>query len=188
MDDLNELHRLAPAVDTDAARVAFRRRRRRSRSLRRGAVAAAAVVVLVAGTVAVALFADSDLVLYGELTGGFVQGDPDFPGSYVGYEVEVRAVYKSPESVPLTDPLFINVAYNSAYDATRYEDAVVAGAPVVVFAHALSIRPGYSASIEGFATACPGDPPIGLVGSTDEWTSLTSLDDLVARLEVAANH
>lgn len=53
MPDLDELHRLAPDVDTSTAVAAFRRRRHRARSWRRGAFAVAAALVLVVGAVAV---------------------------------------------------------------------------------------------------------------------------------------
>ncbi len=59
-DDLDALHRLAPEVDIDRAKVAFRRRRGRARSLRRGLMAATAVTVLVSGTVAVVVNIDDD--------------------------------------------------------------------------------------------------------------------------------
>lgn len=53
MPDLDDLHRLAPAVDTAAAAEVFRQRRRRSGARRRGAFAVAAALVVLVGAVAV---------------------------------------------------------------------------------------------------------------------------------------
>lgn len=138
-----------------------------------------------------ALFADADVVLLGTLTGGFQsQQDPDRSRAGAGYEVEVNAVYKSPPNIRLANRLVVWVDYNPSYPTAAYEEAIAAGAPVVVFAYDSETRTGFelSASIEGFATACPGGQPIGFVGGGDSWASLRTLDDLAARLElVAAN-
>jgi len=138
-----------------------------------------------------ALFADADVVLLGTLTGGFQsQQDPDRSRAGAGYEVEVNAVYKSPPNIRLANRLVVWVDYNPSYPTAAYEEAIAAGAPVVVFTYDSETRPGFelSASIEGFATACPGGRPIGFVGGGDSWASLRTLDDLAARLElVAAN-
>lgn len=136
-----------------------------------------------------ALFADADVVLLGALTGGFQsQQDPDRSRAGAGYEVEVNAVYKSPPNIRLANRLVVWVDYNPSYPTEAYEEAIAAGAPVVVFAYDSETRPGFelSASIEGFATACPGGQPIGFVGGGDSWASLRTLDDLAARLEVTA--
>jgi hypothetical protein len=136
-----------------------------------------------------ALLESADVVLSGTLTGGFgVQFDPEHVSSHVGYEVEVDVLYKGPEAARLAEKVMIWVAYSSAQygeEATPFHDAVAYGAPVVVFAYAG--EPGFTAAIEGFATACPGEAPIGRIGSTEGWQSLTSLDDLIARLDAAAD-
>lgn len=136
-----------------------------------------------------ALFADADVVLLGTLTGGFQsQQDPARSRGGAGYEVEVDAVYKSWPNVRLANRLLVWVDHNPSYEAAAYEEAVAAGAPVVVFAYDSQARPGFdlSASVEGFATACSGGRPIGFVGDGDGWASLRTLEDLVGRLEAAA--
>lgn len=133
-----------------------------------------------------ALFARSDLVLKGTLTGGSdVRAAADYQGD-VGYEVDVQAVYKRPLGTELNDPMTVWVAFGKyGPDGAPYRDAIAVGAPVLVFAAADETSGRFTASIEGFATGCSGGRVLGFVGRSDEWAELETLDDLVVRIEAA---
>lgn len=127
-----------------------------------------------------ALTTEADVVVTGTLTGGFTHTEGDIERgdeSYVAYEVDVDRVITGDAD----DPTFVAVAYNPAANPPgRYEDAVVGGIPVVVFASAWADAPGgLVSSIEGFATACDGGAPMGRVGDWDVAT-LDQLADAAA--------
>ena len=127
-----------------------------------------------------ALTARADAVFTGTLTGGFASTEGDMERgdqSYVAYEVDVDRVITGEPA----DPTFVGVAYNpAANEPSRYEGAVVEGIPVVVFAHAAPEVPGgLAAAIEGLATACDGEAPMGRVGDWDVAT-LDQLADAAA--------
>lgn len=127
-----------------------------------------------------ALLLETDLALSGTLTGvTSVRGIDGLDVDQQGYEVDVTALFKSPEDMRPADLLTIYLPMGDV-------EAAVPGAPVVVFAHFDDDRFGFVAAIEGFATGCSGGPLLGLVGTTGDWTTVESLDDLVSRLELAA--
>jgi hypothetical protein len=99
----------------------------------------------------------------------------------------VEAVFKSPPAARLADQLYVWLEHGlPSGQAEAFEDVLVPGLRVVVFAFEDDSGPGFVAGIEGFATSCPGGPPIGRVGSAGTWPDLDTLDDLVAHLEQAA--
>jgi hypothetical protein len=124
----------------------------------------------------------------GVLTGGFASASSSALGgrSFVAYEVEVQEVlHQGPFSEhPVPERRFVSVAYSaSGADPAFYADAIAAGTPVVVVAFVDDTAPGgLSASIEGFATACPSGPLLGWVGTQGEWPSIGSLDELADAL------
>jgi hypothetical protein len=140
----------------------------------------------------------SDVVLAGTLTGEFAHREeqPDEPAmSWVGFEVEVVDVAQG--SVEVGDRVYVAVPYNPAHrPASDYEASVVAGVDVVVFAQELADPPAeLFVGVEGFATACEGEPPIGLVGTSSDWRDATTLaalfesaDQPTGRAEVTLWH
>ena len=130
-----------------------------------------------------ALFADSDLVLFGTLTGGF-DVRPGEPYGFVGYEVDVSVIYKGPPGADITDPLTIWVPVGAiADDGATFRDAIATGASVIAFAD-LDPTVGFVASIEGLATGCGGGPPLGFVGTAGDWADVETFGDLAVRLEL----
>lgn len=131
------------------------------------------------------LASHSDAVFAGVLTGGFEAsvlrrdtGELDF----VAYEVEVTDVIVAFGALAPGTRQLVSVSFNSYQrSAADYEAAIAVGARVVVFASTFAGAPGgLSVGVEGFATACDGAVPVGLVGHLGEWKSLQSLDELIA--------
>ena len=132
-----------------------------------------------------------DIVFSGVLTGGFASSLPgprqtgEGPGSaYVGFEVSVQSVISpSGLEIPLGRRRLVSIEFNpSGLEPADFEAVAVAGTPVVVFADELAAPGGLVADLEGLATACPGEPPIGRVGDGGAWIGLPSL----IALELAA--
>lgn len=119
-----------------------------------------------------------DAVLLGTLTGE-VSTTAAGPDGYVGYEVAVTEVLAG--AVPDGDTVTVSMPYNPSHlGADAYADAVVAGAPVLIFARQHPDAPGgLTASVmEGFMTACEQGAPLGWVGSRDAWSEIEALDDV----------
>lgn len=120
----------------------------------------------------------SDVVLAGTLTGEFAHRDalPDEPiTSWVAFEVEVTGTAQG--SVAVGDRVYVAVPYSPTHrPAPDYEKSIVPGVDVVVFAKELPDPPAeLFVGIEGFATACEGARPIGLIGTSPDWRSATTL-------------
>jgi hypothetical protein len=117
----------------------------------------------------------NDVVVAGTLSGGFDSGVGEV-GPFVRYGVEVTDAVKGEAATG--EEILVAVDYNQSHrSAEEYEEAIAAGAPVVVFANR-SDDHGLIADIEGFMTACEGGEPMGWRGG---WESVGSLDDVLAQ-------
>ncbi|WP_166352505.1 hypothetical protein [Phytoactinopolyspora limicola] len=126
---------------------------------------------------------DTDVAFAGVLTGGFDEGPSDAAGdesiAYVAFEIEVTEVATG-ETVATGDVVSVAVDYSpAAVDADEFEQAIAAGAPVVVFANSTNDDRGLVAAIEGLMTACTGEAPIGLRGTIGAWTDIQTLDEVL---------
>lgn len=124
----------------------------------------------------------ADVVFVGHLTGAFAHRDAeeDEPvTSWVAFETEVEDVVHG--DVAPGDRLLVAVAYDPAHrPAGAYEDKIATGAQVVVFGDEPGDPPSdLFAGVEGFATACDGDTPIGRVGNGAGWREVGTLAALV---------
>jgi hypothetical protein len=130
------------------------------------------------------------VVFAGRLTGAFAHraAGADDPGtSWVGFEVEVDAVVQG--ALTAGERIFVAVPYDPAHrPSSHYEDSIVAGAEVVVFARELSDPPArLFVGNEGLATACDGGAPIGLVGNTSAWRGASTLRALLDAADAPAH-
>lgn len=153
------------------------------------------------------LAARSDVAFAGVLTGGFSaehrrESSFGYEDRFVGYEIRVDEVIVSGGRIDDGDVVTVSVRYSpNAGEPEDYEAAIAVGAPVVIFAVEAgeSGAPGgLIADIEGFATACEGQQPMGWVGGgigavnglgpvtaygggpIVGWTTIDTLDELVS--------
>lgn len=140
----------------------------------------------------------SDVVIAGRLTGELAHRDArtDEPvTSWIAFEVEVTKVaHGSPE---VSDAVYVAVPYDPSHrPASGYEELVVPGLEVVVFAQELPDPPAeLFVGAEGFATACDDGVAIGRLGSSPAWEEAGTLSALFTaageptdRAEVALWH
>jgi hypothetical protein len=122
-----------------------------------------------------------DVVLRGQLT-----GNSTVQGEYLGYELgDVQILTGDPPS-EAGETAMVTVMFNPAYRPARsHQDAIVAGAPIIAFAHRWEGLPGglIAGLPEGFMTACDGEPPIGWAVDYDGWGTMASLDDVAEAVE-----
>ncbi len=132
-----------------------------------------------------------DSVFAGHLTGGFDDDDAEGrePGmSSIAYEVEVDKVVHG--EVAAGDRVNVAMEYNPTMRPAKvFEDAAVAGVNVVVFA---AEWPGRTtaellADLEGFATACENDKPIGRRGKAAAWQQVPTLPALTEAADQATD-
>jgi hypothetical protein len=130
-----------------------------------------------------------DMVVRGELTGDVIDQPraSDADDAYVGYEITVAEVLAG-EVADGSGTVVVSVPYNPFHtDVRAFANAARPGVPVVVFASATPHVPGglTAAAVEGFATGCEGAAPVGWVGRSREWSTMTSLDDVATAVTSA---
>ena len=137
------------------------------------------------------LFGRSDVVLVGTLTGEteLRETGPDVPGleRWIGYEILISSLPKRDDGNVIDGWMTVWTPHygNREEAAARALDA--AGALVVAFADPHPAL-GLQASVEGIITACPGGPLIGQHVSTQgDWPAISTLDELLTRIEAAAS-
>ena len=140
----------------------------------------------------------SEVVYAGRLTGGFAHrdaGEDEPVTSWVAFETEVEDVVHG--DVAPGDRVLIAVPYNPAHrPAEAYEDTIAIGAPVMVFGDQPGDAPAdLFVGVEGMATGCDGEPPIGRVGEGPGWSDIGTMTALISsakaptdRVEVSLWH
>ncbi len=140
-----------------------------------------------------ALAASTDVVFGGRATGSVsfhearVAEDP-VRWSFVGSEIEVSRVVSGPTALVEGNRVDVFVEYSATQhrNADYYREAVAPGATVAVFAHDHEEIGALVASIEGFATACPGGPILGWVGHQGAWATVGTVDEVLDAADTTA--
>lgn len=128
-----------------------------------------------------------DAVVVGRLTGraeALIATTPEgLAAHYVAYALDIDEVLVGLWNAEAARVL---VEFNPAYvDASVMRAAASAAVPVVVFGYQRrDVVPGglLAAVMEGLATGCDDEPPLGWVGDAGAWTELPSLEALADSL------